>query len=115
MIPNTSPCYTDNGFRDVVAWTDAGEPLVIDYRQGRLVETTGKLSADERIIQLIPGTGWQATYNPGKPDEFTEPLVAWGLRSDGSVIPLSTDCHGQVDRADECTPRPIITPTGAAK
>lgn len=110
MIPNREPCYTDRNYRDVVAWTDSGDPLVIDYHQGCLVESSGKLHADERVIQLMPATGWQVTYNAGQPDAFTEPLVAWGLRTDGSVVPLATDCHGQVDRADELTPRPLITP-----
>lgn len=115
MIPNVIPCYSDRNYLDVVAWSDDGTPLVIDYHQGRLVEAVGKLHAEDRIIQLIPGTGWQVTFNAGQEDESTEPLLAWGLRTDGSVVPLATDCNGEVDRADDLTPRPIITPTKEAR
>lgn len=110
MIPNTEPCYTESGYRDVVAWTDSGEPLVIDYHQGRLVEASGKLHTEDKIVQLIPATGWLVTYNAGQDDECTEPLVAWGLCSDGSVVPLGTDSGGQVDRTDQLSPKPSITP-----
>ncbi|AWK74270.1 hypothetical protein CBI38_24660 [Rhodococcus oxybenzonivorans] len=100
MIPNDQPCHHVLTGRDVVAWSDDGEALVLDAKVGRLVPVYGPLAVDNRVVQMIPATGWQVTHNHGTEDEFTEPLVAWGLRSDGSVVPLNTDCGGLVEDLD---------------
>lgn len=60
-----------------------------------MTETLDEKTNDEHIVQLIPADGWVAIYK----DEETElraPLVAWGLRRDGQVVPLDTDPEGDV-------------------
>ncbi|MFI2365160.1 hypothetical protein [Promicromonospora sp. NPDC019610] len=50
---------------------------------------------DEQIVQLIPADGWVAVYRDEEA-EVRAPLVAWGLRRDGEVVPLDTDPSGTV-------------------
>lgn len=67
---------------------------------------------DEQIVQLIPADGWVAVYRDEEA-EVRAPLVAWGLRRDGEVVPLDTDPSGTVgdpretagfDRVERTTP-----------
>ena len=56
---------------------------------------TPQSSDHKTIVQIIPADGWVAVYE----DDGTElraPLVAWGLRSDGEVVPLDTTPEGDV-------------------
>ena len=48
---------------------------------------------NRRIKQIIPANGWMVWYYADgegdvKDELFSEPLVAWGLRLDGLVVPL---------------------------
>lgn len=55
---------------------------------------------DNDIIQIIPGGGWQVRGEvDGKP--YVYPLVAWGLRRDGTVVPLDAGSEGLVDELDD--------------
>ncbi|GAA2224709.1 hypothetical protein GCM10010413_18500 [Promicromonospora sukumoe] len=56
---------------------------------------TMEFTAQEQIVQLIPADGWVAVYKDGD-TEVRAALVAWGLRSDGEVVPLDTDPSGTV-------------------
>lgn len=51
----------------------------------------------DRIVQIIPGGGWLVTHYPDVGDEYTMPLVAWGLSADGVVVPLDGDRDGFVE------------------
>lgn len=51
----------------------------------------------ERIVQLIPGTGWNAIYAMENGQEETVPLVAWALLSNGDVKALDTDRNGYIE------------------
>jgi hypothetical protein len=43
---------------------------------------------DERIIQIIPATGWTAVYrHEGGPEE-EYPLIAWVLTECGNIVPV---------------------------
>ncbi|MEP9417469.1 hypothetical protein ABLE92_24430 [Gordonia sp. VNQ95] len=110
MIPNTHPCY-DRSLRDVVAWSDEGRGLVIDYKTGRLVEAIGPLTSEaDKPSQLIPGHGWEVIYKAGNRDEeWREPLVAWGVTNDG-VVPLATDANGLVEVVGDA----LIVPSSIA-
>ncbi|MEV0889933.1 hypothetical protein [Promicromonospora sp. MEB111] len=60
-----------------------------------MTETPGENTFDQQIVQLIPADGWVAVYKDGK-TEMRAPLVAWGLRRDGQVVPLDTNPAGDV-------------------
>lgn len=60
-----------------------------------MTETTEIYGDDARIVQLIPADGWVAVYKD-EDVEVRAPLVAWGLRRDGQVVPLDTAPEGDV-------------------
>lgn len=98
MIPNLHPCFMDNG--DVVAWDDEGRPLVLDRKRGRLALGHGELFHDDNfnVRQIMPGRGYTVVFNPGTPEQFTEPLLAWAVTADGNVIPIACDSTGETER-----------------
>lgn len=111
MIPNTTPCYGKDTFRDVVAWSDDGEPLAVNYKTGRLVVMREPLTHDdERIVQVVPATGWEVVYNVGTDDEHASPIIGWGLTAAGDVCPLDSDVYGEVATVRNVTPQPHIRP-----
>ena len=87
MIHNTSPCYHDRSLRTVVAWTDEGQPLVIDHHLGELVQVSGQITDEPQIVQIIPATGWQVTYNPGTDSEHTDGHTRFVLLRGGVFLP----------------------------
>lgn len=60
-----------------------------------MTETTEIYADDAHIVQLIPADGWVAVYKD-EDAEVRVPLVAWGLRRDGQVVPLDTAPEGDV-------------------
>ncbi|MEU5557948.1 hypothetical protein AB0H47_17745 [Streptomyces globisporus] len=92
--------------KPVIAWDDEGQALVVDERSGRLVPAnngrtfTGLSKGEYPVVGAIPGGGWSVRFK--SPDgTFTEdPLVAWTVRSDGTLTPVDTDSEG------ECQPPP---------
>jgi hypothetical protein len=53
------------------------------------------------VVALIPAAGWRVGWRSDDGQEWTQPLVGWGLRDDGSVVPLDTDCNGLVEALTE--------------
>ena len=107
--PGLVAMYRRDGRRvgsDVFAFDDEGFALVLGAEKGQLVRATsldGFLSvldvgAEERIVAIAPGGGWRVEYEAthhallGK----TAPLVGWGVRGDGKVVPLDLDEVGDV-------------------
>jgi hypothetical protein len=128
MIPATVPCYaryqfkiTDKAgneqkhfdYRRVHAWNDIGRALIApDNRSGELEFADSYRAAGtfvglsdssdhEQVVTLIPAGGWRIEYTDDDGATISEPLVGWGLREDGSVVPLTTDSAGLVDDLDD--------------
>lgn len=95
--------------RPVIAWDDNGVPLVAGKR--RLVEAsdlgiqdniglfTGIVEAQEVVVAAVPGGGWLIDCTGEDGDTWTEPIVSWVVRADGTATPITTDDHGLTDEA----------------
>ncbi len=93
----------------VYAFDDDGTPLIVAPESAhRLVPATqysnyhGLVeSAEDDYVALIPSGGWRCktkfTDKNGKQWVSDEPLVAWALQRDGTVVPLWADKDGFVD------------------
>lgn len=46
-----------------------------------------------RIVQIMPADGWLEEYEEPDGSITVEPLVGWGLKADGSVVPLNFIDH----------------------
>lgn len=86
---------------DVVAFDEGGTPYVMDGPS--LTRSYGELShKEDDYVQLIPAPGWFAWwYLEEERGLFSQPLVAWGLDSQGLVYALTTDSDGVVSRPNE--------------
>lgn len=125
MIPNTDPAIhavietqtegkADVQTRPVVAWATDGVALVPDG-QGLLVRAPGlpgfmhlgntnsTSQHGPRIIQIMPADGWRVRYLSENDADSEEPLMGWGLQTDGEVIPLSADAYGYVKPLHDVT------------
>ncbi|MCX5115413.1 hypothetical protein OOK13_44745 [Streptomyces sp. NBC_00378] len=89
--------------KPVIAWDDEGQALVVDERSGRLVPAnnqrtfTGLSEGGHPVIAAIAGGGWGARYNNEDGTSTVDPLVAWAVRSDGTLTPIDTDGAGLCD------------------
>lgn len=95
----------DGGFynyaRDVEAWDDDGNALVVDEKAGKLVPANDRVGfyelqfTDGRYITALPADGWVAKFHTDKPEEsFTEPLLCWLVEQDGTIAACSIDARG---------------------
>lgn len=95
------PTYYDD--RPVVAWGDDGEALVVDARRGRLVSAdsfsnfVGLDTESHRVVAAIPADGWAAVFSHKEGTLTTDPLIAWLVRSNGSVTPAGMSRDGVSD------------------
>ncbi|WP_345660231.1 hypothetical protein [Streptomyces venetus] len=82
----------------VHAWDDQGRALVlVRNRLMRADEMTGFKAVREAnpIVGVAPGGGWKITwFDKDEGWEFSQPLVAWVIRADGSAEPVDTDSAG---------------------
>ncbi|WP_055558781.1 hypothetical protein [Streptomyces luridiscabiei] len=89
--------------KPVIAWDDEGQALVVDERNGRLVPAnngrtfTGLSEGRHPVVAAIPGGGWGARYKSDDGSFTVDPLVAWTVRSDGTLAPVDTDITGVCD------------------
>jgi hypothetical protein len=89
--------------KPVIAWDDEGEALVVDERSGRLVPANngrtfvGLSEGTHPVVAAIPGGGWSARYKNEDGTFNVDPLVAWTVRSNGTLTPLDTDATGWCD------------------
>ncbi|MFI6530170.1 hypothetical protein [Streptomyces uncialis] len=96
---------TVHSSKPVIAWDDEGQALVVDERSGRLVPAnngrtfTGLSEGGHPVVAAIPGGGWSARYKNSDGTFLVDPLVAWTVRSDGTLIPVDTDTTGLCDDA----------------
>ncbi|MEV2255962.1 hypothetical protein AB0I94_36315 [Streptomyces sp. NPDC050147] len=86
--------------KPVIAWDDEGQALVVDERSGRLVPAnngrafTGLSEGGHPVVAAIPGGGWSARFKNQDGTFNVDPLVAWTVRSDGTLTPIDTDATG---------------------
>ncbi|MER7043025.1 hypothetical protein ACIF6H_35050 [Streptomyces microflavus] len=89
--------------KPVIAWDDEGQALVVDERSGRLVPANngrpfiGLSEGGHPVVAAIPGGGWSARYKDEDGTFTVDPLVAWTVRSDGTLTPIDTDTTGLCD------------------
>ncbi|WP_327180311.1 hypothetical protein OG599_34545 (plasmid) [Streptomyces sp. NBC_01335] len=89
--------------KPVIAWDDEGRALVVDERSGRLVPAnngrtfTGLSEGEHPVVAAIRGGGWGARYENEDGTFTVDPLVAWTVRSDGTLTPVDTDDTGVCD------------------
>jgi hypothetical protein len=57
---------------------------------------------ESKIVQLMPADGWYAHFKNIDGEKWQTPLIAWGLREDGSVVPLVAALSGEVEAACDC-------------
>ncbi|WP_331736549.1 hypothetical protein OG426_54770 (plasmid) [Streptomyces canus] len=97
---NGKATYTS---KPVIAWDDDGQALIVDERTGRLVPASndgsflGVSEGQHPVVAAIPGAGWRARYKNPDGTTTTDPLLAWIVRSDGSLTPIDTDLTGLAD------------------
>ncbi|WAE70649.1 hypothetical protein OUQ49_33345 (plasmid) [Streptomyces cavourensis] len=95
--------------KPVIAWDDEGQALVVDERSGRLVPAnngrtfTGLSEGGHPVVGAIPGGGWSVRFKNDDGTFTEDPLVAWTVRSDGTLTPIDTDSEG------ECQPSTAIS------
>ncbi|WP_393063402.1 hypothetical protein [Streptomyces sp. LN549] len=91
--------------KPVIAWDDEGQALVVDQRNGRLVPAnngrafTGLSEGEHPVVAAIPGGGWSARFTESDGSSTVDPLVAWTVRSNGTLTPIDTDTTGLCDDA----------------
>jgi hypothetical protein len=56
----------------------------------------------EDYKKIIPGGGWRvAWFDPDTGELFARQIVCWALTFEGSLVPVSVDRAGWVDRVDK--------------
>lgn len=56
---------------------------------------------EEKLIQIMPGGAWVAWFLDEENNAVCRMLTAWGLSSDGNVVPLLVDQDGIVGNATD--------------
>lgn len=87
--------------KPVVAWAADGAAQVVDHRTGRLVDADD-YSDFARVIEhdvapvvaAVPGGGWLAEHHSEDEGTWTEPVLLWSVRADGSVEPQCMAADG---------------------
>lgn len=113
MIPATHPHEArfahENGagrttysYKPVIAWNDDGQPLVAGKRSlvpaHSLTNFDGIVSPDvSPTVGTIPGNGWRAEFTASDGSTFSDPIIAFAVRADGTGVPLQVGADGDVD------------------
>ncbi|WP_128977525.1 hypothetical protein [Streptomyces roseicoloratus] len=107
MFTRTRDGRTITVDKEVVAWDEDGQPLVLFGRA--LVTPIGLISEGYTLARVqqvpvvtgvLPGGGWRVRYHQQYNDgvyTHTEPVVAWHTLSDGTTVPLMAPTHGEED------------------
>lgn len=89
----------------VEAWTDEGDPMVLQDGKKRLVRASsfsnfiGVTEAERQpVVGVLPGDGWRFAYADDDGAEFTEPVLGWAVTADGYAYPLVA--HGEDNHAE---------------
>lgn len=93
--------------RRVVAFDDEGVPMVVSEHgltRARSFSNFGGIqdAVDEfdDYRAVMPAVGWHAGGKSGDGSHWSQPLVAWGLKSDGVLVPL-IDMDGYIGKPDD--------------
>ncbi|MFY1589127.1 hypothetical protein ACN267_32245 [Micromonospora sp. WMMD734] len=88
----------------LVAFDDEGHPLVVSEKTGALVRADRSRDFDgvepypySELVAIAPAGGWRVAWKTASGGEWSQPLVGWGLKADGTVVPLDADPGGFVD------------------
>jgi hypothetical protein len=114
--------------KPVLAFDDEGRAMVLGDRglvyadgyYGRELDHISDYHSDPTLAGLIPAGGWRIEHTGQDGAKWSQPLVGWGLRVDGTVVPLDTDDGGNVDSLAEVggtwrVYHPDATETGASE
>ena len=97
-------------YKRVIAFDEHGNAMVLPEKKAlRLVRADHYnnfegLSEQEKysdVVTLIPGDGWRVEHTGDGDEVWSEPLVGWALREDGTIVPLDTDSVGYVETLDD--------------
>lgn len=62
----------------------------------------------ETFVAFIPGGGWMIERKNEDGTVFIEPVVGWGMTTDGAVYAVDTDGLGQTERLDQYGDSPRV-------
>ncbi|MFY1703929.1 hypothetical protein ACN28G_19705 [Micromonospora sp. WMMA1923] len=95
---------THHTYLPLVAFDDEGRPLVVSEKTGELVRADRYRNFDgvephphADLVAIVPADGWRVAWKTASGGEWSQPLVGWGLKADGTVVPLDCDPAGYVD------------------
>lgn len=105
MIPAASPHVAlIGGVRhDVIAWSDSGDALVLDFAAGELKAArtlpgfTTVEPADEPLVAVVPGGGWMMRLTWDDGTTSVVPVLAWGIDRHGLGEAIAVDADGVVE------------------
>jgi hypothetical protein len=88
--------------RDVLAFDDDGTPLVLGGKTHgwRLVSASaypgfaGIYEGDRPFVTALPADGWRVEYADDNGGNWSEPVVGWGVTSDGYAVALGDSGDG---------------------
>lgn len=96
--------------RPVIAFTDDGVPLIVSptkHHNQTLVPANRYTNYEgvgtdpcPDIVQIMTAGGWRVETTLDDGTTRDEPLVGWGLKANGQVVPLDVDETGHVDDFD---------------
>ncbi|MEV5691133.1 hypothetical protein [Micromonospora globbae] len=93
--------------KPVVAFDDDGRPLIMHETNNRLTPADiysnfADVAEDPcpNIVAIMPAGGWRVAYATDDGGEWSTPLVGWGVKADGTVVPLDCDPDGNVEDFD---------------
>jgi hypothetical protein len=98
--------------KDVMAWDDEGEALVLGDRGLELASNKHNFvgvregASSSQYIAMIPAGDWVVWRTEGD-TSWSSRLCAWGLKADGSVVPLEPDDSGLVMETEDGNVRHI--------
>ena len=97
--PSTTTCRSWHGMRRHPA---DRRPAQSHKRQGpHEDEYVGIVEADAPIVAAVPGGGWRVEYKLDGGEIWSDPVLAWLIRSDGSVFAVDSDVAGIVSDVTE--------------
>lgn len=92
-----------NAKKPIVAFDEDGAPCIVPWEGKALVRADADPNYEcmaeatyPPYDALLPAGGWRIEKTAEDGTTWSDPLVGWGARSDGVVVPLDTDSLGRV-------------------